>query len=208
LREDDYRNAIGIATKDLLGRDPLELARAGGARANPSFLEFRYFGSLTRIALPSLAVSWAPPREADPVPLTDQALILHYFQGAKGLPPTGDFVAFREIPGGGFYSDAFRRRAEIPLAQAFGERPGLFPRAAAALGGTPAEGPGDEAAVFRALPHLDLLAMIYLADEEFGARGQVLFDKVIGGYLPTEDIAWLGSGLVHGLMAAAKGLAP
>jgi hypothetical protein len=46
--------------------------------------------------------------------------------------------------------------------------------------------------------------MVYLADEEFEARGQVLFDAVIGKYLSNEDISWLGSSLVYRLMGAAK----
>jgi hypothetical protein len=206
MRVDDYKNAIALATTDLSSRPAKDVALAGGAEYFPDHMEFNYIQHQARIALPGWEISWAPPKDQEEFPLTDQVLVLHYFQGAKNLPLTGDLVAYRQIPGGEFYTDAFHRRAEIPLASVFGGRPGLLSKAAEALGGTLKKGFGDEAAIFRVFPHADILVMLYLADEEFEAHGQVLFDRVIGQYLSNEDISWLGSGLVYRLMGAAKSL--
>jgi hypothetical protein len=204
MRVDDYKNAIKISTTELSQKNPKEVAEAGGAELFPSYMEFKYIQHKARIAFPGWSIAWAPPKEAEEFPLTDQVLVLHYFQGAKNLPITGDLVAYRQIPGGEFYTDAFHRRAEIPLASIFGQKPGLLTKASEALGGIPQTGYGDEAALFRVFPHVDILVMLYLADEEFESRGQVLFDRVIGQYLSNEDISWLGSGLVYRLMAQAK----
>ena len=206
MRTDDYKNAIKIASLELSQRSPKETAANGGAEFYDSFMEFKYIQHQARVSFPDLAVSWAPPREKDEFPLTDQVLVLHYFQGAKNLMPTGELAAYRQIPGGEFYTDAFHRRAQIPLASVFGSVPGLLTRAAEALGGETKKGYGDEAALFRVFPNIDILIMIYLADEEFEARGQVLFDRIIGQYLSSEDISWLGSGLVYRLMGAARSL--
>ncbi|MDR2339753.1 MAG: DUF3786 domain-containing protein [Deltaproteobacteria bacterium] len=205
MREDDYKNAIKLAAGDLAKRDPELVAKASGASYAPTHLGLGFIGSPVRVNLPSWEPVFEPPKEG-PIPLTDQVLILHYLQGAKELPLTGDLVAYRQIPGGEFYFDAFHRRAEIPLASVFGTRKGVLTKAAAVLGGTPKEGFGDEAAIFRVLPYIDILVMLYHQDEEFEAHGQVLFDRVIGQYLSSEDISWLGSGLVYRLMGISKGL--
>ena len=134
-------------------------------------------------------------------------LVLHYLNGASGNRPTGQFVAYRQIPGGEFYTKAFHSRAIAPLAKTFGHTKGLLTKAALALGGEPAPNlGGDEAGRFRVLPHLDLAVVVHLGDEEFESSGQVLFDPVIGSYLSNEDISWLGSALVYRLMGAARNL--
>jgi hypothetical protein len=148
------------------------------------------------------AVRWADSDEQ--FALTDAVLVLHYLQGAKGVGPTGEIVAYRQIPGGEFYTAAFRKRAEIPLVKTFGRAPGSLAKAAAALGGALVPALGDEAASFRVLPNIDVLAVIHLGDEEFEPDGQVLFDRSVSQAMSVEDVAWLGSALVYRLMARAR----
>jgi hypothetical protein len=167
-------------------------------------MEFRYLFRKARIHFPEWTVSWAPPYENEDFPLTDQVLVLHYFEGAKNDALTGELVAYRQIPGGEFYYDAFRRRAESPLAKVFGAAPGLLLKASKVMGGSPKTGLGDEAALFRVFPHIEILVQIYYGDDEFDPSGQVIFDQVIGKYLSNEDISWLGSSLVYRLMGAAR----
>ncbi|MDR3155288.1 MAG: DUF3786 domain-containing protein [Deltaproteobacteria bacterium] len=206
MRIDDYKNAIALAVKELSERDPAEVGRAAGAELYLQYMDLQYVFHKARLAIPGWAAGWAPPRDSEELPLTDQVLIYHYLLGAKNAGLTGELAAYREIPGGAFYFDAFRRRAEIPLAQVFGSRPGILARVAEASGGKIMQGYGDEAALFRVFPHVEILVMVYHADEEFEARGQVLFDRSVGSCLSPEDISWLGSGLVYRLMGAAKGL--
>jgi hypothetical protein len=149
-------------------------------------------------------VAWSDQAPEEEFALTDAVMVLHYLQGAKGVPPTGELVAYRQIPGGEFYTAAFRKRAELPLISAFGQKPGLLTKVAASLAGSPRTDLGDEAAIFRVLPNLEVAAIIHLGDDEFPPDGQVLFDRSICQALSIEDIAWIGSAVVYRLMAAVR----
>ncbi len=210
MRVDDYKNACRLAAEELAAKNPEAVAAASGAAllsAPPGF-QLDFFGRPAVVTAPEMAVTWRDQKSGEEFSLTDAVLVLHYLNGAKGLPPTGDMVSYRQIPGGEFYIKAFNSRAEIPLAKVFGRTPGLLTRAVTALGGELMAGHGDEAGRFRVLPHLDIIVQIHLADEEFASEGKVLFDRVIGSYLSNEDISWLGSALVYRLMGAARTLPP
>jgi hypothetical protein len=202
LRTDDYKNAIKLAQAELAARPAAEVAALAGAVLSDGALALSFMGRPALVDASGYSVRWADG--AGEFALTDAVLVLHYLQGAKGVGPAGEWLAYRQIPGGEFYFAAFRKRAEIPLIKAFGRSPGLLSKAAALMGGRPAEGLAGEACAFRVLPCLDLLAMIHLGDEEFEPDGQVLFDKSVIHCLGVEDASWLGSALAYRLM----GLAP
>ncbi|MDR1394959.1 MAG: DUF3786 domain-containing protein [Deltaproteobacteria bacterium] len=206
MRADDYKNAQILARQELRKLDPARTAELAGAAFSGQLLSFDFMNRPVKVTVPEYEVSWAEPAEAEEFSLTDGVLVLHYLLGAKGLGPSGELTAYRQIPGGEFYTQAFHRRAEIPLTQVFGSKPGLFTKAAPLLGGEMRSGMGDEAAVFRVLPHLDILLLIHHGDEEFEPEGQVLFDRTVVRYINVEDAAWLGSALVYRLMGLARGL--
>lgn len=208
MRVDDYKNAGRIAAGELAARDPEAVASASGAMvlSAPAGFQLDFFGRPVVVSAPEMTVAWRDQKPGEEFSLTDAVLVLHYLTGAKGLPPTGEMVAYRQIPGGEFYAKAFSSRAEIPLAKVFGQVPGLLTRAVTAMGGEAVSGHGDEAGRFRVLPNLNLIVMLHHADDEFEAAGQVLFDRVIGSYFSNEDISWLGSALVYRLMGVARGL--
>jgi hypothetical protein len=206
VRLDDYKNALALAAKDLSGRNPSQLAKMAGTDFDGRTLTFVFFNRPVKVEIDGYSVKWADQTPPEEFPLTDAVLVLHYLQGANGLEPTGELVAYRQIPGGEFYTAAFRNRAELPILGTFGRKPGLLTKAAQAFGGSLRDGLGDEAAIFRVFPNMDILTMIHLGDEEFEAEGQVLFDKTVGLGLNIEDVAWLGSALVYRLMGAAKKL--
>ena len=209
MRIDDYKNACQLAAEELAAKAPEAVATASGAThlSAPAGFQLDFFGRPVLVSAPEMTVAWRDQQPGEEFSLTDAVLVLHYLTGAKGLPPTGEMVAYRQIPGGEFYTKAFNSRAEIPLAKVFGSAPGLLTKAVAAMGGEAVSGHGDEAGRFRVLPNLNLIVMVHHADEEFEAAGQVLFDKIIGSYLSNEDISWLGSALVYRLMGVARGLA-
>ena len=206
MRIDDYKNACRLAAAELAAKDFGRVAEAAGVAllSAPSGFQLDFFGRQALVTAPDLKVTWRFPSPGEEFSLTDAVLVLHYLNGASGVRPTGRWAAYRQIPGGEFYAPAFHGRAEIPLAKTFGRTPGLLTRATQALGGEAVPGLGDEAGRFRVLPRLDLAVLVHLADEEFESSGQVLFDPVIGFYLSSEDISWLGSALVYRLLAAAR----
>lgn len=208
MRVDDFKNACRISAEELAAKDPQAVATAAGVTllSAPAGFQLNFFGRPVVVAAPEMSVAWRDQKPGEEFSLTDAVLVLHYLNGAKGLPPTGDMVSYRQIPGGEFYIKAFSSRAEIPLAKVFGHSHGLLTRAVAAMGGEPAPGYGDEAGRFRVLPEIDLIVMLYHGDDEFEPAGQVLFDRVVGSCLSNEDISWLGSALVYRLMGVARNL--
>ncbi len=209
MRVDDYKNACRLAAEELAAKDPAKVAGAAGARllsAPPGF-ELDFFGRSVLVTGPEMRPAWRDRKAGEEFSLTDAVLVLHYLNGASGEPLTGEMAAYRQVPGGEFYTRAFHSRAEAPLAKVFGDKPGLLTRAVQALGGEAVPGRGDESGKFRVLPNIDILLILHHADEEFESAGQVLFDKNIGSYFSNEDISWLGSALVYRLMGAARTLA-
>jgi hypothetical protein len=111
--------------------------------------------------------------------------------------------AFRALPGGLGYDAAFQGRANLRLARAFGSDQAAFARASRALGGEPLTF-GDASFLFRLLPRVWLAVVLHLADEEFGANANVLFDAAASHYLPTEDLAVLGGMLASRLIKLSR----
>lgn len=125
-------------------------------------------------------------------------VILHYLaQRQKGLPdPVGEWISFKELAGGEVYYPAFRRRAIEPLIRKYGPNPqgilGLLERVPGRL-----ERQADASVAVEVCEAVWVLIQLWKADEDFGAEGNILFDKNTPGIFCTEDIAVLG-GLVAG----------
>jgi hypothetical protein len=109
---------------------------------------------------------------------------------AKGTPPTGRLITFRELPDGPVYFPTFTKRTVKPIAENFGKDPERLVRAAATLHGRQVD-QGDTGVAFDAFPRVTVTFVLWKADEEFPADGNVLLDANINDYLPTEDITIL-----------------
>lgn len=134
-----------------------------------------------------------------------QALILTYLVAADGTTPSSRWIAFRELPDGMFYAQAFRGYAEDRMVRELGDG-GLdaFRRGAERLGGEPFE-LGDAAYAFQVLPRFRLAVVYWLGDEEFTSRVSILFEDTACHYMPTDGLAILGSHLTSALVRAAQG---
>ncbi len=131
----------------------------------------------------------------------DLALLLYYFKTADGVPLSGRWVSFADLPDGRFYNQAFQGYSGAELARAFQADLPAFERAALSLGGEPA-GLGDASFSFQALPRAPLCAVYWRGDEEFPNSAQLLFDASASHYLTTNSYAVLGSTLTRRLIAA------
>ena len=76
-----------------------------------------------------------PPRDAH---VSIQIVLLHHLLTADGTPPADRWLAFRELPDGLFYAQAFAGHAEGLLAEKLGANLAGFRRAAESLGGSSA----------------------------------------------------------------------
>ena len=203
-RIDDYRNARDLAAAHLKTLPFKELAeRSGFSISEADLLSVPFLDRKYRVRAPEFSFQdWDTPKLE--VPLQEQVLILHYLKGCGGDAITGRWVAYREIPGAGFYYGAFVKRAIDPLKQVFGNQPETLTRVGLKLGGQTVSD-GDVGLKFRVLPHVPLKLILWQGDEEFPPEANILFDDSLGSILSPEDVAWLAGMLVYRLMARSRG---
>lgn len=207
--EETYGPALRKAQGTFSQVDPSRAAARAAVTYQPGDgggeFESPFFGTLYRIQWPSGVVHRATDRtEAD---IATRILLLHYLTTADGVPLADRWISFRSLPGGLGYDAAFQGRANQRLAHAFGTDQATFELAADRLGGERLAF-GDASFLFRALPRLWLAVVLYLADEEFPATANVLFDASASHYLPTEDLAVLGGMLAGRLIKTARSRLP
>lgn len=195
-RRNPYQLALAKAQRELSLKDPFAMAVRSGSELRASTagsqnLHLAYWGRELTVAWPSGEVCSVAGEQ---VGVTVQLLTLHYVISADGAPPADRWHSFRELPDGRVYDAAFRRRACLPLASAYGERLAAFGAAAQRLGGQRLTF-GDASFMFQVLPRVPVATILYERDDEFAASASVLFDAAVRHYLPIEDVAVLG-GLV------------
>ena len=121
---------------------------------------------------------------------------MHYITSDGNSPAGKSWKSFKDLPGGMFYQSAYKKRATDKLNAAFGDHPQKLKNALEHFGAETGD-VGDISGILRVLPAIEVNVILYEADEEFPAEGNILFREDIVNYLPLEDIAVLG-GLVAG----------
>jgi len=204
---DDYKTAIELARAGLTEKNPKRIADLSGAAFEPdsdgkAALRLDFLARGITITWPELILSFSA--SGDELPIQEQILVLHYLNGAKGATPTGQWVAYQEIPDGKFYLDAFVRRAKNPMVQVFGNRPELLVRLAGERYGAQPLNEGDLSMRVQALPMVPVLLILWRGDDEFPPEGTILFDRNVSEILSAEDIAWLAGMIIYPLIGMAK----
>jgi hypothetical protein len=202
-RIDDYINARKLAIESLSQTSVEDiLVRSGFKPSAENAFQVPFLDRIYHVSYPQFEFS-EQAASAKEIPLQEQVLILHYMMAPSAPPLTGQWIAYREIPGAGFYFGAFVKRAVEPLKKVFGANLVGFARAAKKLQPKEIEN-GDAGFEFRVLPAVPLQLILWAADDEFPAEANILFDQNIGRILGPEDAAWLASLLVYRLMALAR----
>jgi hypothetical protein len=170
-------NPFDEPTRKLRSRDPGELALKAGVAWEPAgggegSLLLPVLGDTFEVAWPEITVS-APPALAS---FSLKLLALLYLACTDGAPPTGNWVAYRELPGGRFYEPVVKRSVEDPLAEAYADDVSSLGPASAVYAGKPLD-LGDAAFSFALFPGVLVALIVWKADEEFPARAQALFDS-------------------------------
>jgi hypothetical protein len=203
--EKTYGLALEKAKQDLRGRDPMMAAALSGATydkltATSGRFRLTFWGEEYTVDYPEASVR--EEKSGQEPSIFIQILILHYLINADGTPSADKWISFRELPGGLGFDPAFHQHASQPLARAFGHDAEGFIRAAEALGGERLTF-GSASFLFRILPRQWVAVVLDLADEEFPAWVNILFDGAASHYLPTEDWAVVGELLSNRLCQAA-----
>lgn len=206
---DDYKTAVELGKAGLKEKNPKRIADLSGAAfENESdgnaILHLDFLAKGIAIAWPELIISFRA--SGDELPIQEQVLLLHYLNGARGATPTGQWVAYQEIPDGKFYLDAFLRRAKNPMVQVFGHQPELLIKLAAERYGARPLDQGDLSVHVQALPLVPVALILWRGDDEFPPEGTILFDRNVSEILSAEDIAWLAGMIIYPLIGMAKRL--
>jgi len=197
------RATLERALEEIRGVDLREQARKGlfaveDATGGGLMLTIPSFGREIRITMPEGRIDI--PGDIDSFSL--RVLALRYVKLSCGVEESGEWIAYRDLPGGKFYAATLVPTVEQPLARVFGLRGGALTEAAAALAGERA-GYGDESLVFRAFPRVPLLLVLHWGDDEFPPDCRVLFDRCCSRYLNTDDLKILATQLAAYLLKAA-----
>jgi len=164
-----------------------EQCRNSGAQYDANFnrVTIEYLNQPYFVKLPKYEISLKESEEQ--IPLRDKILILHYLSLAKGTPPTGKLITYKQVPGGTPYFARFSQLAVEPLLSHFGGNPELLIPAAEKLGGKSINR-GGVAVVINAFSRVPVTIVLQGGDEEFPPTASIMFDSTIPDYLPSEDI--------------------
>jgi hypothetical protein len=168
-------------------RAPEDAARAAGAEWDGAAFTLPLLGRPVRVIPGSRTVEW-PPDAGRPVGYQRALVAVAYLAGAVEAPPKGEWVAFRDLPGGEAFFRGPHGLATPRLEKAFGTCLERLARAAAALGGASAPG-ADAAAVLPALPRIPLQVLLWAAGDEFSASAALLVDARAHLHLAL-DVLW------------------
>ncbi len=202
-RVDDYVAAKKLAVEKLAAESFEEiLGRSGYDAGAEGVMIIPFLNRSYEVSYPDFTFVDTADRDAS-IPIQEEVLILHYLTAQIIPSPAGSWVAYREIPGAGFYFSAFVKRAIDPLKKVFGSNTNALKTAAEKLCAEPIEA-GDAGFQFRPMPKVPVQMILWEGDDEFAPEANILFDKNIGDILSAEDIAWLAGMIVYRLMALAR----
>jgi len=191
--EQAYQLAYQLAREKLAGiGDIQEQCRKSGTQyqiiASKKTVIIKYLNQPYQISIPDGEISAIDDTRS--IPMRDKLIMLHYFISAKGTPPAGKLITFRELPEGIVYQPTFAKRTIQPLLNNFGKEPDSLLLFSQMLGGYIADY-GDAAITINAFSRVPITIVVWQGDDEFASQGNVLFDANISDYLPTEDITVL-----------------
>ena len=184
----------------LARRMPDRIAALSGVAwdEDASVFHLNWLQTSYRISWPDLV---AYPAQSDaPCPANTQGLFLYYLATADGTPAAQRWIAFRELPDGWLYQQAFQGYTGHVLAQQVGDDVTALAAACTALDGAALD-LGDCAYAFQVLPAVALALVYWRGDDEFDPEARVIFDAAAPHYLSTDGLAILGSRLVRRVLA-------
>jgi hypothetical protein len=191
-KQKNYQQTFDLACLSIKGLNLEQRAKKAGGDyetgEDGEKVVIRFFSEPYEIRFPEI-VFYSPSKKV--VSLVTRILFLHYLVRADGIPLTGKWLGYKDIPGGLLYAGVFSRRVTEPLVQRFGRSPQLFKEIGGELGGESADA-GDASIVLRVLPLIPLQYVLWAGDDEFPPTIQLLFDASVDHYLSLEDIVVLG----------------
>ncbi len=200
-----YQTAYALAVEQLSNADAQTLARKSQAKYDTASCALRvvYLGQPYLVHWPSGNVTKIGADEE--IPITTKLLILNYILSANGQPPSGELIAFRDLPGAATYEPSFNKRCLNPLVTTFDGKPDLLYAVAERLSGVKSD-IADASVTIPVLPLLSVTYGIWHGDEEFPASGVILFDTCARRMLTPECLVVAAANGVYAMMALARSI--
>jgi len=193
---------LDLLRQEIRLTQPGRLAANCGATLAEGHIRLAYWGQPVKISWPELKASKLS--DGSECSVYDEGMLLYYLRQADGTHMADQWIGYRELPGGSFYSQAFQGYSGDRLAKAYGDKPEAYTIAARKLDGESLSSLPGVAFAFLPLPRIRLASILYPGDEEFAARASVLFDAAASHYMTTDGLALLGAGLVGRLIQAGS----
>jgi hypothetical protein len=124
-----------------------------------------------------------------------RVILCRYLLMAPETTPFGsDWVAYKDFVDAAPFTGAFSEHAEHAIARNFSGRLESLIAAAKKMGGqvTKMDLAYDATIIFQCLPRVPVLLLFNDADEDFGARALILFERRAVRYLDVECLAMAG----------------
>ena len=185
LFERNYENSFS----ELINKDLEDIAGKAGAQMNSrSELVLGFFEKSVLIDLnkSKIYVLNYKYEKFEPLDLFSSTIILHFLLTADGTPLSGEWILYRELPGGLFYASTIPGVLQ-PLAKKYESSGGEFLVKLLEIGGEKNKNFKFSGLIypFKKFP---VLFIIDEKDEEFDANIRVLFDCSASHYLKTDVI--------------------
>jgi hypothetical protein len=190
-------DALRVAREQAASIDPEEAARRVDAEWDSARSQFSlpFLGSVASITYPGFEVSIGER----PSPPHIAALLVYHLATSDGSAPSGVWISFAELPEASFYVTAFRGYTGARIARDFAPAAAGLADAVDRVAGTDLPDLADRAWLIPALPRVPVALLWWDADDEFGARSELLFDSSAAGHFTTDGCAVLGSWLTSTL---------
>ncbi|MBS3789073.1 DUF3786 domain-containing protein [Candidatus Bipolaricaulota bacterium] len=186
--------------KKLETKDPEQIAVDSGARYLNGDIRLKLFNRELKISPDEFAVEPLSGEVEDHL----KVLILNYLSFTENPAGSDEWVGFREIPHGEFYSENFKKNTELKLTRTFQSKKSEFEAVSAELGGEEID-MGDSGYAFRVLPKIRLALVFWSGGDEFQDKINFLFEKTAIDCLTTEGISILGKEFCKRFIEKAKG---
>lgn len=193
-------NPFEEPSRYLVGHDPGDVAEKAGVDFKDGAFEIPFLR--WKISLSHPALSFEMPDFLNT--FTVKLLTLLYLSRADGVPMANQWVPYRELPDGLFYSKSFADTVEERFKDRFDGDMASLVEAGTSLGCTTVS-QGDAGLVFNTFPRISLLLIYWQADEEFPASASILFDASASHYLNVFELKMLASEVVTRIISIANG---
>ena len=175
------------AWEELSRRPAVETAEAAGAEWDGQAFLLPVLGCPLRVEPGAKKLSF-PDAPTQGVGYQRALVAVTYLARALPVDPRGDWVTFRELPGGDGFFRGPHSLNTAQLERCFGPAPETLVAAAVAVGGRSCSG-GDVAVGLLALPRLPVRVLVWAGTDEFPPAASLLTDPRAYLHLPL-DVLW------------------